>query len=185
MCACTSTYMFVLGRCVCFCICGPSFVFGRMYLYLQLMYFSVCNYLCSLCISVWVACVFAEQKKMWSRLLLPTFATLWLSLAHSGDVWITIDLKFRLYSSCSALSAAAAQTHCLPVCIDKHPIGCVAPFLPPKDHFKIRGVWGLKCTLDLALRLSRLHCLFLVCVFVFVLKVQSRCTFFHVCLVLF
>ena len=88
MCACTSTYMFVLGRCVCFCICGPSFVFGRMYLYLQLMYFSVCDYHCSLCIWVWVACVFAEQKKMWSRLLLPPFATLWLTLSMSGSLLI-------------------------------------------------------------------------------------------------
>ena len=35
-------------------------------------------------------------------------------------------------------------------------IGCLEPFLPLPDHFEVRTFWGLKCKVDLALRLSAL-----------------------------
>ena len=37
--------------------------------------------------------------------------------------------------------------------IDMDKIACLEPFLPLYDHFEIRRFWGLKCKLDLTLRL--------------------------------
>ena len=52
---------------------------------------------------------------MWSRLLLPLFTTLWLSLAHIGPLWLSIALK--LQSLLGSQRRCHAEAHSSGQCI--------------------------------------------------------------------